>query len=87
MRRLKNQSLWNFELGSQQKMKILLWIIVGFQQRDRQDTQVLNNGTFYKPPVTSAQSIIGSEKYLDSTFLLIKMMMIKIKVMIKLNML
>ena len=38
-----------------------------FQQRDRQDSQNLNNDTFYRPPVTSAQSINGTEKYPDST--------------------
>ena len=30
----------------------------------------MNNDTFYRPPVTSAQCIIGTEKYPDSAILL-----------------
>ena len=44
--------------------------IVGFQQRDRQNSQNLNNDTFYRPPVTSAQCNIGTEKHPDSSILL-----------------
>ena len=33
-----------------------------FSTRDRQDSQNLNNYTFYRPSVTSAQCIIGTEK-------------------------
>ena len=47
-----------------------MWIIVGFQQSDRQHDQILNNDTFYRPPVLSAQCIIGTEKYTDSAILL-----------------
>ena len=47
-----------------------IWIIVGFQQSDRQHDQNLNNGTFYRPPVISPQCIIGTEKYPDSAILL-----------------
>ena len=43
---------------------------VGFQQEDRQTPQNFNNVSFYKPPVTSAQGNIGTEKFLDSAFLL-----------------
>ena len=45
-------------------------IIIGFQQSDRQHDQNLNNDTFHRPPVTSAQCIIGTEKYPDSAILL-----------------
>ena len=45
-------------------------MIVGFQQKDRQDSQNFNNHTFFRPPVTSAQCIIGSENYLASAILL-----------------
>ena len=41
------------------------------QQRDRQNSQNLNNDTFYSPPVTSTQCIIGTEKYPDPGILLI----------------
>ena len=38
---------------------------IGFQQRDRQDAQNLNNDTFCTLPVTRAQCIIGTERYPD----------------------
>ena len=33
MKEIKNQKLWNFELGSQRRMKAPIRINVGFQQR------------------------------------------------------
>ena len=45
-------------------------IIVGFQQRDRQISKTFTNATFYRPPVTSAQCITGTEKYPGSGILL-----------------
>ena len=41
-----------------------------FQQRDRENSQNLNANTFYRPPVTSAQCIIGAEEYHGSAILL-----------------
>ena len=38
---------------------------MGFQQKDRQGSQNLNNDSFYRLPVTSAQFNFGSEKYPD----------------------
>ena len=38
--------------------------IIGFQQRDRQDSQKLNNDTFCRLPVVSSQCIIGTENIL-----------------------
>ena len=70
MKEVNTQHFWTFELGTQEGTNVPIWIIVGFQQRDRQDSQKLNNETFYRPPVTSAQGIIGSEKYPDSANLL-----------------
>ena len=70
MKEVNNQNLWNFELGSQENMNIPIWIIIGFQQRDREDTQNLNNDTFCRLPVVSAQCIIGTEKYPDAGILL-----------------
>ena len=46
MKESSNQNLWNFELGSQKSMNVPIWIIVGFQQEDRQDSQNPNNDTF-----------------------------------------
>ena len=70
MNRVNNQSLWNFELSSQENMNIPIWIIIGFQQQDRQDRQNLNSDTFCRLPVVSAQFIIGTEKYPDASLLL-----------------
>ena len=70
MKEVNNQNLWNFELGSHENMNVPIWIIIGFQQRDRQDSQNLNNDTFCRLPVVSAQCIIGTEKYLDAGILL-----------------
>ena len=63
MKKVNNQNLWNFELGSQENMNAPIWIIIGFQQQDRQDSQNLNDDTFCRLPVVSAQCIIGTEKY------------------------
>ena len=70
MKEVNNQNLWNFELGSHENMNVPIWINIGFQQRDRQDSQNLNNDTFCRLPVFSAQFIIGTEKYPDAGILL-----------------
>ena len=46
MKGVKNQNLWNFELGSQGSILVPVWINVSFQQRDRQDSQNLYIDTF-----------------------------------------
>ena len=51
-------------------MKVPIWINIGFQQQDRQDSQSLNNDTFCRLPLVSAQCIIGTEKYPDAGILL-----------------
>ena len=70
MKEVNTQNLWTFELGTQEGINIPIWIFVAFQQNDRQNDQNLNNDTFYRPLVTSAQCIIGTEKYPDSGILL-----------------
>ena len=70
MKEVNTQNLWNFELGTQEGINVPIWIFVAFQQNDRQNDQNLNNDTFYRPQVTSAQCIIGTEKYPDSGILL-----------------
>ena len=70
MKEVNTQNLWSFEIGRHEGVNIPIWIIVGFQQRERQDSQNLNNDTFYRPPVTSAQCIIGTEKYPDAAILI-----------------
>ena len=70
MKELNTQNLWTFELGTQEGVNVPIWIFVAFQQSDRQNDQNLNNDTFYRPPVTSAQCIIGTERYPYSAILL-----------------
>ena len=61
---------WNSELGTQVNINVPIRIIIGFQQQDRQDSQNLNNDTFCRLPVVSAQCVIGTEKYPDAGILL-----------------
>ena len=70
MKEVNTQNLWTFELGTQEGNNVSVWIFVAFQQNDRQNDQNLNNDTFYRPLVTSAQCIIGTEKYPDGGILL-----------------
>ena len=70
MEEVNTQNLWTFELGTQEGINVPIWIFVAFQQNDRQNDQDLNNDTFYRPLITSAQCIIGTEKYPDSGILL-----------------
>ena len=69
MKEVNTQNHWNFELGTQEGVNVPIWIIVRFQQRERQDSQSLANDTFYRPPVTNAQCIIAAEKNPDSAIL------------------
>ena len=70
MKEVNTQNLWVFELGTQEGINVPIWIFVAFQQNDRQNDQNLNNDTFYRPLISSAQCIIGTEKYPDSGILL-----------------
>ena len=63
MKQVSNQNLWNFKLGSNENMIVLIGIFIGFQQRALQDSKNLNNNTFCKLSVTSAQAFIGTENY------------------------
>ena len=63
MKEVNTQNLWSFELGTQEGVKVPIWIIVCFQQSDRQNDQKLKIDTFYRFLVTSVQCIIGTEKY------------------------
>ena len=70
MKEVNTQNFWTFELGTQEGINIPTWIFVGFQQNDRQHDQNLNNDTFVRLPVISAQVVIGTERYPDSAILL-----------------
>ena len=63
MTEVNTQNLWVFELSNQQDINNPIWVFVGFQQSDRQNDQKLNNDTFCRLPIVSAQCIIGNEKY------------------------
>ena len=49
-KKIINQNLWNFELGSQGNMNFPIWIFISFHQRNRQDFQILNNDNFRRLP-------------------------------------
>ena len=70
MKEVKAQIFWTFELGTQEGINVPNWIIVRFQQREGQDSQNLADDTIYRPPVTSCQCNIGTERYSDSAILL-----------------
>ena len=70
MKEVNTQNFWTFELGTQEGVNVPIWVFVAFQQQDRQHDQTLNNDTFYRMTVSSAQCIIGTEKYPDSATLL-----------------
>ena len=53
----------------QEGISALIWNILGLQQRDRQNSARKNIITFYRPIVTNAQCIIGTEKYPDADIL------------------
>ena len=70
MKEVNTQNFWIFELGTQEGINIPTWIFIAFQQNDRQHDQNLNNDTFVRLPVISAQAVIGTERYPDSGILL-----------------
>ena len=70
MKEVNNQSLRNFEIGSQENMNVPVWNIIGFQRRDKQNSQNVKNDRFFRMPVTSAQCKIGREKIPDAAILL-----------------
>ena len=71
MKEANTENFWTFELGTQEGISIPTFIFAAFQQNDRQHDQNLNNDTFVRLPVTSAQVVIGTERYPDSAILLI----------------
>ena len=40
-----NQKPRNPEISSQERLNVLVWIIIGFQQREKQNSQILNIDT------------------------------------------
>ena len=70
MKEVQNQNLWNYELGRHENMNIPIWINIGFQERNRQDSQKIKKDTFCRLPVIGAQGVIGMENYTDARILL-----------------
>ena len=70
MKKVNTQNFWTFELGTQEGINIPTWFFVVFQQNDRQHDQNLNNDSFVRLPLTSAQVVIRTERYPDSSILL-----------------
>ena len=70
MKEVSTQNFWNFQLGTQERTNIPIWILIGLQQRDRQFSQKLNKDTFFRPQVTCALCNIGTAKYPVSAVLL-----------------
>ena len=70
MKEVNTQNFWTFELGTQDFINIPTWLFVAFQQNVRQHDQKLNNDTFVRLPVISAQVVIGTERYPVSGILL-----------------
>ena len=70
MKKVNTQKFWSFELGTEEGVNVAIWIYVVFQQSDRQHDQNLKTDTFYRMPVTSAQVVIGTERYPDNSVLL-----------------
>ena len=46
MKEVNSQNNWNFQLGSQERVNVPIWLFVAFQQNDRQHDQNLNNDFF-----------------------------------------
>ena len=70
MKEVSTRSLWSYYFGTNKRNNVPIKIIIGFQQRDRRDSQSLKNDTFCRLPVTSAQCLFGTEKHPDSGILL-----------------
>ena len=69
MKKVNTQNSWTFELGTQEDISIHIRKITVFRQSDTEHDQNLNNDTFCRLHVTSAQCIIGTEKYPDCAIL------------------
>ena len=70
LKEVNTQIFWTFELGTQEGINIPITIFLVFQQNERQHDQNLNNYTFIRIPVKSAQVLIGTERYPDTGILL-----------------
>ena len=70
LKEVNTQNFWTFELRTQEGIYVPIWVFVVFQQLDRQNDQNINNDTFVRLPVISAQVVIGTRRYPDTAILL-----------------
>ena len=70
MKQVNSQNLWNFKIGSQETINVPILSVIGFQQRDKRNSQNLNNDTFCRLRVASCQCTVGTEKYHDAGIIL-----------------
>ena len=61
MKEVNSQNFRTFELRTQEEINVPIWIYVVFQKHDRQHEKNLNNDTFYRKTVSSAQCKIGTD--------------------------
>ena len=64
LKEVNTRNFWTFELGTLEGIHVTVCILIDFQQTDNKISQILNNGTFHRLPVTSVQCIIGTKKIL-----------------------
>ena len=69
MEYVNTQNLGGFEPGNEKGINVPFWINVVFQQNDVQRDQNLNNDTFVRLRITSAQRFIKNEKNPDVSIL------------------
>ena len=69
MKELNSQNLWNFKLGGRESMNLPIYVISGFQQRYRLDSQKMRNYKFCTLPVTSSQCVFRTGNYPDADIL------------------
>ena len=62
---VNNNNNWTFELGNSNNESCPIFVIVGFQARKKNDSQIHNNATFDNFPISNAVCKTGSEKYPD----------------------
>ena len=67
----KTQDPWTFELPTGSGIVVHIYNLVGFEQKIRLNDQTLNLDTFFRPPISSGQFIIRTEKYTDAGIYLI----------------
>ena len=57
---------WLFDFGVGEEIALPVFVVVGLQQRDRLNNQLLSNDCFYRTPDKFAQCIIATENYPDA---------------------